>query len=501
MPWRELPARIEEEVRRIVVFQYFSGEKPEVIAKRNNISYGTVRNVIRELMEGHFPEYDDFLAYLHDIRWLLRELKRRHRTLPEAIGGFMFLEELLRIRVDPAELSRLLPILRKLSPPGFQRDAFARALSEIIRLVEAGLSFVEMEEKAVGLRSDVAGLEKSKSELEATIRDEQTQEQEARQSLDRTLSAGKQEIRRLEQSKADQLASNNLTEDRLAKYVQIHTKLVSHGVDFERLETLVRVLEELETHGMQPRRILGYLESINSLSGEVENRTLAVKEVRKKLVEGQENLEKVNNESSNARAKLAALEKEKTELLEQLGKIQEDYKGYLLHIDMARTLILLLHDPSRATNLQLLGASKLLEWIVEARKNMPNEMVRYDRPREALTMLVGNVLGKTLVFKEDRDAEMSALRNENIDLKLGRLGKLQGEQRELRWAREMFEVKKRRFEEASVDKLLEVALAAVKRGEILLGACKSCGARVAMVRGAKPSPWSSFSCSSCHSTL
>ena len=213
MPWRELPARIEEEVRRIVVFQYFSGEKPEVIAKRNNISYGTVRNVIRELMEGHFPEYDDFLAYLHDIRWLLRELKRRHRTLPEAIGGFMFLEELLRIRVDPAELSRLLPILRKLSPPGFQRDAFARALSEIIRLVEAGLSFVEMEEKAVGLRSDVAGLEKSKSELEATIRDEQTQEQEARQSLDRTLSAGKQEIRRLEQSKADQLASNNLTED------------------------------------------------------------------------------------------------------------------------------------------------------------------------------------------------------------------------------------------------------------------------------------------------
>src|SRR2546426_673837 len=81
---------------------------------------------------------------------------------------------------------------------------------------ETGLDFIEVEKRATALTSQVKNLDETKSGLEQTIASLQSQEQECRQNLDRSISAAQLEIRRLEQSKAAQLADNNLTREQLA---------------------------------------------------------------------------------------------------------------------------------------------------------------------------------------------------------------------------------------------------------------------------------------------
>src|SRR5207249_1323900 len=145
---------------------------------------------------------------------------------------------------------------------------------------------------------------------------------------------------------------------------------------------------------------------INSLSQQVEEWNSRLGTVQKSLTEGREALEEVNGQIARAKAELVRLGNEKTELLALLAKTREAREQYSLQIDMAQTFVLLLHDPSKATDQQLMDACKVLEGIVKARKSVPHGFLDYDQPREMMRLLVETVLGKTLVFKIDQEREM-----------------------------------------------------------------------------------------------
>jgi len=497
-----LPSRKDDSVRRSVVWDYILGGRNQEIADKHNISLGTVRNIIDELREGIYPEYRDYLSYLSDLRWLSQQLSTRHFKLSKAIAGTLLLDHLLKLHVDPVELPQLLQLLQKVSPPGFPRDAFIKAALRLLRIEEeTGLDFIEVEKRATALASQVKNLDEIKSGLEQTIASLQSQEQECRQNLDGSINAAQLEIRRLEESKAAQLANYKLTEERLTKHLQLHRKLEAYGLDFDKLDQLAKVLEEFERHDMQPSEIVKYVSQIISLPNEAELWTGKLEKVRKDLKESTESLLAINSEIAEAQGNLKQIETRKAQLLMELDQIGRKYESYALPIDFAQTLLHLLSDPSKAGDQQLLNLSKTLEAIVKTRAVTKNDLlVDYGRPRDLMILLVETVLGKKLIFKETQERELTALRKTNSDLQFNILGKFRAERDELRKERMSLDAEKQALGEATEDRVLRTAAASVKKGEIFLGGCKDCRTKVALIQGSRE-PLYPFSCPTCMSSL
>ena len=493
---------MDDNVRRSVVWEWILGGRLKEIADKHNISVGTVRNIIDELREGIYPEYRDYLSYLSDLRWLSQQLSTRRLKLSKAIAGTLILDHLLKLHVDPVDLPQLLQLLQKVSPPGFPRDAFIKAALRLLRIEdETGLDFIEVEKRATALTSQVKNLDETKSGLEQTIASLQSQEQECRQNMDRSINAAQLEIRRIEESKAAQLAGYKLTEERLAKYLQIHRKLEPYGIDFDKLDQLVKVLEEFERHDMQPDKIVKYVTQITSLRNEAELRTGNLEKVRKDLKESAESLLAINSDIADAKSELKQLETRKAQLLMELDQIRRTYETYALPIDFAQTLLDLLSDPSKAGDQQLLNLSKTLEGIVKTRAVTKNDLlVDYGRLREVMVLLVETVLGKKLIFKETQERELTALRRTNSDLQFNILGKFRAERDELRKERMSLDADKLALWEATEDRMLRAAATSVKKGEIFLGRCKDCRTKVALIQGSRE-PLYSFSCPTCMSSL
>jgi hypothetical protein len=493
-----MPARIDEAIRRGVVWLWISGERMEEIAAKKNISLGSVRNIIAELKQGQYPEYQEYLPYLNDFRWLSQRLKATGHSLQEAIAGSVLLGFLARLGTEPAELEELLELLRKISPQGFPRERFVQAALRVNELEEeTGLDFKEIEKKAEGMGSDIATKETRQQELTNSISSLQVAEQEARKNHDRTVTERKQELHHLEQKIASQLASNRLTEEQLAKHCQVQAALASHGISFENLDTLLKVLNEFEKHGMEPRIIVEFVKKINGLSEQVDAWNTRVSMVQKELADGKKSLETINDQVSKGKAELDALRGLKAELETQLDQTKKDYDRYYLPIDFAQTILHLLNEPWRATDQQLLNLSDSLQSIVKTRKSATKDLlINYDKPRDLLRLLLETVGGKTLVFKETQDREMTALRNQNSELELNIQRKLRGQKEELRRDRINLDLEKRALGDAAEDKLIEVAVAQVKKGVIFLGKCKSCHAKGAVIPGNRR-PIVHFRCPCC----
>lgn len=115
-------------------------------------------------------------------------------------------------------------------------------------------------------------------------------------------------------------------------------------------------------------------------------------------------------------------------------------------------------------------------------------MIDYERPRKLLFLLVQTVAGNTLEWKEDADRELTALRNKNSELLLGHLAKLESTEQGQRKMQVELDREKRAFGEAAENKVLKVALAHVKKGDIFMGKCTTCDTKAAIIRGSKALP-------------
>ncbi len=142
-----------------------------------------------------------------------------------------------------------------------------------------------------------------------------------------------------------------------------------------------------------------------------------------------------------------------------------------------------------------------MQTIVKTRKSETSDfLIDYERVRELLRLLVETVAGKTLVWKETQDREMTALRNMSSEIQFGRVGKFYARERELRRKEAILEQQTRALGEAVEDKLLEAAVAQRKKGVIFLGKCPDCRTKSAIMPGPGQS-LESFHCSCCYSTL
>ncbi len=259
------------------------------------------------------------------------------------------------------------------------------------------MGFSELEEKAASLRSEVSTLEPTRKQLIDSISSLRSTEQDARQKLDRTINEGKQALQRLEEMKANQLASNKLTEEQLKKHLQVQAALASHGISFENLDALVKVFNKFERHGMRPSTIVEFVKKINGLSEQVDAWSRQLTMVQKNLSDSKDSLDTVNNQIDKGKAELGGLRDLKPQLLAQLDHIKREHDGYLLQIDLAQTLLSILNSPSKPDQ-QLLSLSGTFQLIVKTRKSTTKDLlIKYEKARDLLVLLFETVGEKRLV--------------------------------------------------------------------------------------------------------
>ena len=467
------------------------------------MSYGFVRIVIDELKRGQYPEYTHYLTYLNDLHWLSQELTKKNRTLQEVIAGSICLDTMLKAGTSPSELHELFKLLRKLSPLGYPAEAFVNAALRLAKLEEeGGLSFSDLEKKASILSSEVSTLEQTRKILTQSNSSLRSEEQDARQKLDRTIKEGNEEVKQLEQMKANELSNNKLTHELLARHSQVQAKLASRGISFDDLEALGKVFDEFEKHGMHPSTIVGFIQKINGLSSQVDAWRREVASVEKNLSNNRESLQTVSDQIVKGRSELVGLRDLKVQLETELEQVKTDYDKYYLKVDLSETFLHLLDDPSKITDQQLTTIGEMLTAVVRTRKTGTRDaFINYERLRESLRLLVETVAGKTLVWKETQERELAALRDMNSKLQLGMLGKLHDRKRELRQKEAFLAEQERALGEATEDKVLEVAVAHVGKGVIFLGKCANCKTKGAIIRGSEPYFDQSYNCPCCHSEL
>jgi len=140
-----MPTKISQEFRQKAIMLWIHGDSPEVIERKIDIASSSVRNIIAELKRGEYPEYDSFLSELDDMRRLSRLMRSKNRSVQEAITGVIIFEGLVEIGVEPSELREYLQLFKRVTPPDFPIEKFARAALQLMKLEpESGLRLPEL---------------------------------------------------------------------------------------------------------------------------------------------------------------------------------------------------------------------------------------------------------------------------------------------------------------------------------------------------------------------
>src|SRR5438105_4558179 len=216
-----MPAKLPAEIRRKVIMLWILGNTLDNIATNTGASLGSVRNIINELRQGRIVEYEGFVEYLDELRWLSQQLKSSNLNLQDAAIGVITFNALWQLGVNPAELQELMLFLKRVSPPDFPIQQFVRAALQMARLESATrMSFQQLEAKAGSLGSEVAALEAKKAELGKIVNSLKSTEEETRRHLNESLS------------------QNNVTVQTLQGYVRDREVLLKAGLSLNDLKPL-----------------------------------------------------------------------------------------------------------------------------------------------------------------------------------------------------------------------------------------------------------------------
>lgn len=171
---------------------WINGYTIEIIAREVGASVGSVRNIVQELRERRYPDFKNYVAYLEDLRRLSQQLRARKHTLQEALTGLAVYEGLTDLGLDPGGLQEQIQLFERTAPSDFPADQFARSALRVSKLEsETGMTYEQLETRAIELKSDIARDESRKKELTNSINSLRTAEEDSRQSLERRLAQNK----------------------------------------------------------------------------------------------------------------------------------------------------------------------------------------------------------------------------------------------------------------------------------------------------------------------
>jgi len=146
---------VSDEIRIEAVRKYLLGKDVGEIEKEQDISEGTVRNILKEFSEGRYPEYTQFIPHVDAIRRFGRELAVKGISVANAIMGAIVFTALLEFDIDPTQLQTIMTSLRPYignTPPA----EFGRAVQQLVRLQqERGITLRDLELLIINKKADL----------------------------------------------------------------------------------------------------------------------------------------------------------------------------------------------------------------------------------------------------------------------------------------------------------------------------------------------------------
>jgi len=176
---REIPTKKRMEVLKL----YFMGHSYDEIAKMVDVAKGSVVNIVKELKEGRYPEFESLLDLIDELRNLAIEVKKSNLKVPQASLGLKFYRRVQDLGVEPQILDAYIKMCEGISPPGFPVDRFINAAVSLHRLEErlnkpydVAINDLEkaLEEKSSRLGevcSQIEALEVKKTRLENELKE------------------------------------------------------------------------------------------------------------------------------------------------------------------------------------------------------------------------------------------------------------------------------------------------------------------------------------------
>ena len=172
---REIPLKKRMEVLGL----YFEGLSYDEISRKAKVSKGSVVNIVRELREGKYPEFEDLSEIVDELRSLAVEINKNKISVAQAVLGIKFYEKLQKLGIEPKALESYIKMCKSLSPE-FARAAvrlytlereFGKRYEEIVEEFEENTSKIRklypeikaLEERKRNLENDLKKLEERKS--------------------------------------------------------------------------------------------------------------------------------------------------------------------------------------------------------------------------------------------------------------------------------------------------------------------------------------------------
>jgi len=145
---------------------YFTGYTYDEIAVKNNVSKGTVFNVVADLKGGLFPETASLGEEIDLLREAAIDLKNAKLTPVKAIVGLSLVATLNELDLEPSELNKFQSVIKAIAAPGADIPAFTKAAQTLHEMQKTtGLKAPELEAKVANLKDEVTKLEPMAKDL------------------------------------------------------------------------------------------------------------------------------------------------------------------------------------------------------------------------------------------------------------------------------------------------------------------------------------------------
>jgi hypothetical protein len=473
-----LPKILAAEARTKVIQLWIQGTTIESIAEAAAISASSVRNVIKEARSGKFPEYAQFVNVLDDLRWASQQLKTNARTMEQVNVGWAVFSAIDELKADPAEIRDALNALLKLASPDFPTQSFARAALALLKIEQdSGRSLQELTKEAAELPTTVEELRKEVKSLTET-----------KNSLDT-------ELTNLQREREHMLTKNQLTQAALEQITDLRGRLTEFGINFDDMERLETIVKHAREAKFDPAILIAKLQTIGNMEVEIGKLREVLRNINNEAAKQSRDLENWRQLVRDAQASWGRLQSENAQLRTRYGYFAALVTNLQGRVDLCEAFFKLLTDTSAVTDEQLERFCHQVLLIMSSRKLAQNLPIDYSQLRGESIILVQSALGKRLVPKEVVEEEMRALREQNTDLMLDKLGKIEQETIKLKLRESVLESKEKEFKQATLEKTL--VLSNRTGGEVHSIACNQCGSTFAYQMGPKAMPRVLLRCPFC----
>jgi hypothetical protein len=179
--------KISEEMRHKIIQRMIIIGNAAQVDSEFNVSESSVRNIMTEVREGRYPEYEEFIPHLKKIVQLSQELESAGRTVQQAADGLAIAKGVWDLGLEPTSLPPIVKVLKetKSNAPSVE---FGRAIVELVKLhTETHLSFDDLTKSILQKKSELTNLLTQVKTTQDEIDDLEAKKTQATNDLEKTF--------------------------------------------------------------------------------------------------------------------------------------------------------------------------------------------------------------------------------------------------------------------------------------------------------------------------